>query len=109
MRSSPTTSGSGGIDQLIDLPVNGVLRYVFGATVSAGSLFGNGFENPAQGISVPVPPECVRRAMAWESAPNQDTQGLPPLESARDLDENSILGPKLHLVVLGNLRHGVVL
>ena len=33
--SCPSASGSGGIDQLVDLPVNAVLRYVLSATVSA--------------------------------------------------------------------------
>ena len=33
--SCPATSGSGGIDELVDLPVNAVLRYVFSATVTA--------------------------------------------------------------------------
>ncbi|MGQ0798991.1 MAG: putative Ig domain-containing protein, partial [Pseudomarimonas sp.] len=91
--SCPTASGIGGIDQLIDLPVNGVLRYVFSATVSASTgativstatittpagmieldpsdnqatdinsvvpngVFKDGFENPAQVISVWVPPQ----------------------------------------------------
>ena len=32
----PATSGSGGIDEQVDLPVNGILRYAFRATVSAG-------------------------------------------------------------------------
>ena len=33
--SCPAASGSGGIDELVDLPVNAVLRYVFSASVSA--------------------------------------------------------------------------
>lgn len=33
--SCPSASGNGGIDQLVDLPVSGVLRYVLSATVSA--------------------------------------------------------------------------
>jgi uncharacterized repeat protein (TIGR01451 family) len=35
--SCPATSGSGGIDEYVDLPVNAVLRYVFSATVSAAA------------------------------------------------------------------------
>ncbi|MEZ5442876.1 MAG: choice-of-anchor Q domain-containing protein [Lysobacterales bacterium] len=31
----PTASGSGGIDELVDLPVNAVLRFVYSATVTA--------------------------------------------------------------------------
>jgi uncharacterized repeat protein (TIGR01451 family) len=35
--SCPATSGSGGIDEHVDLPVNAVLRYVFSAAVSASA------------------------------------------------------------------------
>jgi hypothetical protein len=67
----PAPSGTGGIDQLVDLPVGGVLRYAFtarvtaalGATVTntvtisppAGVLETDGADNTASDMNMVVP------------------------------------------------------
>jgi hypothetical protein len=66
----PTAAGSGGIDQLLDLPVNGGLRYVLSAQVDA--TVGNG-STITQTASIDAPAGSIESQVADNMASDVDT------------------------------------